>query len=83
MPKLLSRSSEVNATCKEGRAHYWIIDENNIGRCKNCPATRAFPVFYPEETNWKNQRVQSANVAGLNCSTRQASALRKGACSGL
>ena len=24
--------------------HFWILDKNNFGKCRNCPATKQFPV---------------------------------------
>ena len=30
--------------------HHWIIDEFNVGRCKNCPAVRDFGTLQKKET---------------------------------
>lgn len=35
--------------------HYWILDRNNFGRCKNCPATKQFQteVIEPVRNDFK------------------------------
>lgn len=35
--------------------HYWILDRNNLGHCKNCPAKQQFPneVIEPVKNDFK------------------------------
>ena len=30
--------------------HHWVIDEHNVGRCKNCPAVKDFGALQEKNT---------------------------------
>jgi hypothetical protein len=39
--------------CKEA-AHYWVLDDRNLGICKKCGAQKQFPI---ELFGWQNHNI--------------------------
>jgi len=44
--------------------HYWLIDSNNIGRCRNCPEVRAFARLLRREGQLSGSKSKSGGTKG-------------------
>jgi len=38
-----------------GKAHYWVLDDNNFGVCKKCGGKKQFPI---DVWGWQNRKIK-------------------------
>ena len=44
--------------------HHWVIDEHNVGRCKNCPAVKDFGALQAKEARPAAVKIQLTGTRG-------------------